>query len=130
MKLRLLKPQICLLILVLIGSTQSYGAIDPKTAVAVWLFEGDLKDGTENNNNGKFKNGAKITDGGKFGKTEEGNIWLDPEKTSPYKFYQFWLNSSDEDSKNYIKIFTLKNQQEIEKLITAHDATRHLRILQ
>ena len=56
-------------------------------------------------------------DGGKFGKTESGNVWLDKAKTSPYKFYQFWLNSSDEDSKNYIKIFTLKNQQEIEKLI-------------
>ena len=69
-------------------------------------------------------------DGGKFGKTESGNIWLDKEKTSPYKFYQFWLNSSDEDSKNYIKIFTLKNQQEIDKLITEHDETPHLRILQ
>jgi len=69
-------------------------------------------------------------DGGKFGKTESGNIWLDKAKTSPYKFYQFWLNSSDEDSKNYIKIFTLKNQQEIEKLITEHDETPHLRILQ
>ncbi|MDC0204332.1 tyrosine--tRNA ligase [Flavobacteriales bacterium] len=69
-------------------------------------------------------------DGGKFGKTESGNIWLDKAKTSPYKFYQFWLNSSDEDSKNYIKIFTLKNQPEIEKLITAHDKTPHLRILQ
>jgi len=69
-------------------------------------------------------------DGGKFGKTESGNIWLDKVKTSPYKFYQFWLNSSDEDSKNYIKIFTLKNQQEIEKLITEHDETPHLRVLQ
>jgi len=69
-------------------------------------------------------------DGGKFGKTESGNVWLDKAKTSPYKFYQFWLNSSDEDSKNYIKIFTLKNQQEIEKLITEHDETPHLRVLQ
>jgi len=69
-------------------------------------------------------------DGGKFGKTESGNIWLDKAKTSPYKFYQFWLNSSDEDSKNYIKIFTLKTQQEIEKLITEHNKTPHLRILQ
>ncbi len=69
-------------------------------------------------------------DGGKFGKTESGNVWLDKAKTSPYEFYQFWLNSSDEDSKNYIKIFTLKNQQEIEKLITEHDETPHLRILQ
>ena len=64
------------------------------------------------------------------GKTESGNVWLDKTKTSPYKFYQFWINSSDEDSKNYIKIFTLKNQQEIEKLITAHEETPHLRILQ
>ena len=69
-------------------------------------------------------------DGGKFGKTESGNVWLDKAKTSPYKFYQFWLNSSDEDSKNYIKIFTLKTQREIEKLITEHDGTPHLRILQ
>ena len=69
-------------------------------------------------------------DGEKFGKTESGNVWLDKAKTSPYKFYQFWLNSSDEDSKNYIKIFTLKNQLEIEKLITEHDKTPHLRILQ
>ncbi len=69
-------------------------------------------------------------DGGKFGKTESGNIWLDKAKTSPYKFYQFWLNSSDEDSKNYIKIFTLKNQQEIEKIIAGHDKAPHLRILQ
>jgi tyrosyl-tRNA synthetase len=69
-------------------------------------------------------------DGGKFGKTESGNVWLDKAKTSPYKFYQFWLNSSDEDSKNYIKIFTLKNQQEIEKLIAEHNETPQLRILQ
>jgi tyrosyl-tRNA synthetase len=72
----------------------------------------------------------KKADGGKFGKTENGNIWLDKAKTSPYKFYQFWLNSSDEDSKNYIKIFTLKNQQKIEKLIAEHEKTPHLRILQ
>ena len=72
----------------------------------------------------------KKADGGKFGKTESGNVWLDKSKTSPYKFYQFWLNSSDEDSKNYIKIFTLKNQQEIEKLIVEHDETPHLRVLQ
>ena len=53
----------------------------------------------------------KKADGTKFGKTESGNIWLDPKKTSPYKFYQFWLNSSDEDSKNYIRIFTTKSQE-------------------
>ena len=72
----------------------------------------------------------KKADGGKFGKTESGNVWLDKTKTSPYKFYQFWLNSTDDDSKNYIKIFTLKSQQEIEKLIAEHDETPHLRILQ
>jgi tyrosyl-tRNA synthetase len=72
----------------------------------------------------------KKADGGKFGKTETGNVWLDKAKTSPYKFYQFWLNSSDEDAKNYIKIFTLLSQTEIEKLIAEHDETPHLRILQ
>ena len=72
----------------------------------------------------------KKTDGGKFGKTENGNIWLDKTKTSPYKFYQFWLNSSDEDAKNYIKIFTLKSQEEIVKLTLEHKETPHLRILQ
>ena len=49
-------------------------------------------------------------DGGKFGKTEEGNVWLDPERTSPYKFYQFWLNVSDEDADKYLKIFTMLRQ--------------------
>ena len=72
----------------------------------------------------------KKADGGKFGKTESGNVWLDKTKTSPYKFYQFWLNSTDDDAKNYIKIFTLLSQTEIEKLITKHDETPHLRILQ
>jgi len=72
----------------------------------------------------------KKADGGKFGKTESGNVWLDKTKTSPYKFYQFWLNATDEDSKNYIKIFTLKSQEEIEKLISEHEETPHLRILQ
>jgi len=70
------------------------------------------------------------SDGGKFGKTEEGNVWLDKTKTSPYKFYQFWFNSSDEDAKNYIKIFTLLSQDEIEQLIKEHEETPHLRILQ
>lgn len=69
-------------------------------------------------------------DGTKFGKTEEGNIWLDKEKTSVYKFYQFWLNSSDEDAKNYIKIFTLKSKTEIEEIITEHEKNPHLRLLQ
>jgi tyrosyl-tRNA synthetase len=69
-------------------------------------------------------------DGGKFGKTEEGNVWLDPELTSPYKFYQFWINTSDEDAKQYIKIFTFKGKEEIEALIAEHNEAPHLRILQ
>ncbi len=69
-------------------------------------------------------------DGGKFGKTEKGNIWLDPEKTSPYAFYQFWLNCSDEDSKKYIRIFTMFSKEEIEKMEKEHDEAPHLRILQ
>jgi len=69
-------------------------------------------------------------DGGKFGKTEKGNIWLDPEKTSPYAFYQFWLNCSDEDSKKYIRIFTLFTRQEIEALEQEHEQAPHLRALQ
>ena len=72
----------------------------------------------------------KKADGGKFGKTEEGNIWLDKTKTSAYKFYQFWLNISDEDAKNYIKIFTLKNENEIKQLILEHENAPHLRLLQ
>ena len=72
----------------------------------------------------------KKADGGKFGKTEEGNVWLDKTKTSPYKFYQFWLNSSDEDAKNYIKIFTLKSQEEINSIIIEHEQAPHLRVLQ
>lgn len=72
----------------------------------------------------------KKADGTKFGKTESGAVWLDPEKTSPYKFYQFWLNASDEDTKKWIRIFTLKTQQEIEALEVAHDAAPHLRVLQ
>lgn len=69
-------------------------------------------------------------DGGKFGKTEEGNIWLDPDRTSPYKFYQFWLNVADEDAEKYLKIFTMLDQQEIEKLVADHQASPHLRIMQ
>ncbi len=69
-------------------------------------------------------------DGGKFGKTEKGNIWLDPEKTSPYTFYQFWFNCSDEDSKKYIRIFTLYSKEEIEAMEKEHEAAPHLRILQ
>jgi tyrosyl-tRNA synthetase len=70
------------------------------------------------------------SDGSKFGKTESGNVWLDPEKTSPYHFYQFWLNVSDEDAAKYIKIFTILPQEEIEKIISEHDKTPHERILQ
>lgn len=69
-------------------------------------------------------------DGGKFGKTESGNIWLDPRYTSPYKFYQFWLNVSDEDAARYIKIFTSLNREEIEALTAEHAAAPHLRVLQ
>jgi tyrosyl-tRNA synthetase len=72
----------------------------------------------------------KKADGSKFGKTEGGNIWLDPEKTSPYKFYQFWLNTSDADAKSYIRIFTLFDQQTIEGLEAEQDAAPHLRVLQ
>lgn len=72
----------------------------------------------------------KKADGGKFGKTEKGNVWLDPEKTSPYQFYQFWLNSSDEDAEQWIKIFTFLPQEEVEKLIRAHSADPGARTLQ
>lgn len=69
-------------------------------------------------------------DGGKFGKTEKGNIWLDAERTSPYAFYQFWLNCSDEDSKRYIRIFTHFTREEIEALEAEQEAAPHLRVLQ
>jgi len=72
----------------------------------------------------------KKSDGTKFGKSESGNIWLDSTKTSPYKFYQFWLNVSDEDSKNYIRIFTLLSQPEIEAIELNHQAAPHERHLQ
>lgn len=70
------------------------------------------------------------SDGGKFGKTEKGNIWLSPEYTSPYTFYQFWLNVSDEDAEKYIKIFTILSKEEIDSLIKMHRESPHLRILQ
>ncbi|MBR4497977.1 MAG: tyrosine--tRNA ligase [Bacteroidales bacterium] len=69
-------------------------------------------------------------DGGKFGKTESGNIWLDRRYTSPYKFYQFWMNVSDEDAKRYIKIFTMLSKEEIDSLIAEHEQAPHLRVLQ
>ena len=70
------------------------------------------------------------SDGSKFGKTEEGNIWLDKSKTSPYKFYQYWLNLSDKDAEKYIKIFTLLNKNQILELIEKHKKNPHERILQ
>jgi len=69
-------------------------------------------------------------DGGKFGKTEEGNVWLDPARTTPYKFYQFWLNVSDEDAEKYLKIFTMLGRQDIEGLVSAHEAAPHDRVMQ
>jgi tyrosyl-tRNA synthetase len=72
----------------------------------------------------------KKADGTKFGKSESGNIWLDKSKTSPYKFYQFWLNASDTDVENYIRIFTVKTKSEIDALIEEHKNAPHLRILQ
>jgi tyrosyl-tRNA synthetase len=69
-------------------------------------------------------------DGTKFGKTEGGNIWLDKNRTSPYKFYQYWLNASDVDAENYIKIFTFLSKEEIDTLIEEHKETPHLRLLQ
>lgn len=70
------------------------------------------------------------SDGGKFGKTEEGNVWLDPVRTSPYKFYQFWLNVSDEDAEKYIKIFTMLGRDEVNALVKEHNEAPHLRMLQ
>ena len=69
-------------------------------------------------------------DGTKFGKTEQGNVWLDPKKTSPYKFYQYWLNVSDEDAATFIKIFTVLPKEEIDSLISEHQKTPHMRVLQ
>ena len=69
-------------------------------------------------------------DGTKFGKTEGGNVWLDPEKTSAYQFYQYWLNSSDEDAEKYIKIFTMLSKEEVEQLVEEHKKAPHQRALQ
>lgn len=69
-------------------------------------------------------------DGGKFGKTEKGNVWLDASKTSPYQFYQFWLNASDEDASKWIRIFTLLPKDEIDGLLIQHAAAPHERALQ
>ncbi len=72
----------------------------------------------------------KKADGQKFGKTESGAVWLDPKKTSPYRYYQFWLNATDDDAKNWIRIFTLKSKEEIEGIIAEHDAAPHTRTVQ
>lgn len=72
----------------------------------------------------------KKADGTKFGKTESGSVWIDKSKTSPYKFYQFWINTSDVDAKNFIKVFTFLSQQEIESLISEHDKDPGKRVLQ
>jgi tyrosyl-tRNA synthetase len=69
-------------------------------------------------------------DGGKFGKTEKGNVWLSPERTSPYQFYQFWLNAADEDARKWIRIFTFIKKEEIESLITEHEKDASQRLLQ
>jgi tyrosyl-tRNA synthetase len=69
-------------------------------------------------------------DGGKFGKTEKGNVWLDPEKTSPYQFYQFWLNASDSDAEGWIKIFTFLSQEQIEEIMDRHRPDPGARVLQ
>jgi len=70
------------------------------------------------------------TDGGKFGKTEKGNVWLDPEKTSPYQFYQFWLNATDADAEKWIRIFTFLDQESINRLLAQHQTDAGLRLLQ
>ncbi|MBL9039201.1 MAG: tyrosine--tRNA ligase [Archangium sp.] len=72
----------------------------------------------------------KKADGTKFGKTEKGNVWLDPKRTSPYEFFQFWLNASDDDAKSFIRIFTLRGREEIEALEVTHDGAPHHRALQ
>lgn len=72
----------------------------------------------------------KKADGSKFGKSEGGNVWLDPEKTSPYKFYQFWLNTADEDAERFLKIFTFLDKSEIDSLTARHKGNEHERLLQ
>lgn len=90
----------------------------------------------EGDDEGYFKAYALTTplvtkaDGSKFGKSEGGNIWLDPERTSPYQFYQFWLNQSDDDMPRYLRVFSLKGREEIEALETSHAAEPHLRVMQ
>lgn len=109
------------------GGSDQWGNITTGTEI-IRRKEGDEE--------GYFKAYALTTplltksDGSKFGKSEGGNIWLDPEKTSPYAFYQFWLGQSDEDSPRYIRVYSFKNQEEIEALEAQHAEAPHLRILQ
>lgn len=109
------------------GGSDQWGNITTGTEI-IRRKEGDEE--------GYFKAYALTTplltksDGSKFGKSEGGNIWLDAEKTSPYEFYQFWLNQADEDLPRYLRVFSLKGRQEIEALETTHAAEPHLRIMQ
>lgn len=109
------------------GGSDQWGNITTGTEI-IRRKEGDEE--------GYFKAYALTTplltksDGSKFGKSEGGNIWLDAEKTSPYEFYQFWLNQSDEDLPRYLRVFSFKNREEIEALESSHAAEPHLRIMQ
>ncbi|MCE6992834.1 tyrosine--tRNA ligase [Dyadobacter sp. CY323] len=109
------------------GGSDQWGNITTGTEI-IRRKEGDEE--------GYFKAYALTTplltksDGSKFGKSEGGNIWLDAEKTSPYEFYQFWLNQSDEDLPRYLRVFSLKSREDIEALETSHAAGPHLRIMQ
>lgn len=109
------------------GGSDQWGNITTGTEI-IRRKEGDEE--------GYFKAYALTTplvtkaDGSKFGKSEGGNIWLDPERTSPYQFYQFWLNQSDDDMPRYLRVFSLQGRQEIEALETSHAAEPHLRIMQ
>jgi tyrosyl-tRNA synthetase len=109
------------------GGSDQWGNITTGTEI-IRRKEGDEE--------GYFKAYALTTplltksDGSKFGKSEGGNIWLDAEKTSPYEFYQFWLNQADEDLPRYLRVFSFKNREEIEALETSHAAEPHLRIMQ
>lgn len=109
------------------GGSDQWGNITTGTEI-IRRKEGDEE--------GYFKAYALTTplvtkaDGSKFGKSEGGNIWLDPERTSPYQFYQFWLNQSDDDMPRYLRVFSLKGREEIEALERSHAAEPHLRIMQ
>ncbi|MCF2446344.1 tyrosine--tRNA ligase [Dyadobacter sp. CY345] len=109
------------------GGSDQWGNITTGTEI-IRRKEGDEE--------GYFKAYALTTplvtksDGSKFGKSEGGNIWLDASRTSPFEFYQFWLNQSDEDSPRYLRVFSLKSKEEIEALESAHAAEPHLRVMQ